>query len=319
MSIITISRQMGSLGDEIAQALSSRTDAELITRNELIHRFFEKVTDVREKHLLNESAKFFLTENQYIGQYKAYLENELMQMASNKSYILKGFGSQVIFSDYADAIHVRIIAPESERIARIRRQYKVSDQEATKILATADKKHKRFVSAVYNADVTDDSLYHLILNTAKSDVDECVAAILALSESHAVKIRLSQESMAQEAIDHQSVFTDFKNPSEAEFAKVLDMYHIDWKYEPKTFPVEWDAEGNVTMAFSPDFYLPNFDTYLELTTMNQKYVTAKNRKLKKVRELYPGTNIRIVYKKDFMSLIERFRMAGSDTATNDDA
>lgn len=319
MSIITISRQMGSLGDEIAQALSSRTDAELITRNELIHRFFEKVTDVREKHLLNESAKFFLTENQHIGQYKAYLENELMQIASNKSYILKGFGSQVIFSDYADAIHVRIIAPESERIARIRRQYKVSDQEATKILATADKKHKRFVSAVYNADVTDDSLYHLILNTAKSDVDECVAAILALSESHAVKIRLSQESMAQEAIDHQSVFTDFKNPSEAEFAKVLDMYHIDWKYEPKTFPVEWDAEGNVTMAFSPDFYLPNFDTYLELTTMNQKYVTAKNRKLKKVRELYPGTNIRIVYKKDFMSLIERFRMAGSDTATNDDA
>lgn len=319
MSIITISRQMGSLGDEIAQALSSRTDAELITRNELIHRFFEKVTDVREKHLLNESAKFFLTENQHIGQYKAYLENELMQMASNKSYILKGFGSQIIFSDYADAIHVRIIAPESERIARIRRQYKVSDQEATKILATADKKHKRFVSAVYNADVTDDSLYHLILNTAKSDVDECVAAILALSESHAVKIRLSQESMAQEAIDHQSVFTDFKNPSEAEFAKVLDMYHIDWKYEPKTFPVEWDAEGNVTMAFSPDFYLPNFDTYLELTTMNQKYVTAKNRKLKKVRELYPGTNIRIVYKKDFMSLIERFRMAGSDTATNDDA
>ena len=319
MSIITISRQMGSLGDEIAQALSSRTAAELITRNELIHRFFEKVTDVREKHLLNESAKFFLTENQHIGQYKAYLENELMQMASNKSYILKGFGSQVIFSDYADAIHVRIIAPESERIARIRRQYKVSDQEATKILATADKKHKRFVSAVYNADVTDDSLYHLILNTAKSDVDECVAAILALSESHAVKIRLSQESMAQEAIDHQSVFTDFKNPSEAEFAKVLDMYHIDWKYEPKTFPVEWDAEGNVTMAFSPDFYLPNFDTYLELTTMNQKYVTAKNRKLKKVRELYPGTNIRIVYKKDFMSLIERFRMAGSDTATNDDA
>ena len=312
MSIITISRQMGSLGDEIAQALSSRTDAELITRNELIHRFFEKVTDFREKHMLKESAKFFLTENRHVGQYKAYLENELMQMATKKSYILKGFGSQVIFSDYADAVHIRIIAPESERIARIRRQYKVSDQEAEQILATADKKHKRFVSTLYNVDITDTSLYHLILNTAKADVDECVASILALADSHAVKIRLSQESKAQEAIDHQTIFSDFKNPSEAEFARVLDMYHIDWKYEPKTFPVEWDAEGNVTMAFSPDFYLPKFDTYLELTTMNQKYVTAKNRKLKKDRELYPGTNVRIVYKKDFMSLIERFKMFGND-------
>ena len=95
------------------------------------------------------------------------------------------------------------------------------------------------------------------------------------------------------------------------------MYHIEWKYEPKTFPVEWDSEGNVTLAFSPDFYLPRFDTYLELTTMNQKYVTKKNRKLKKVKELYPGTNIKIVYKKDFLELAERLRGFGAPEAPSD--
>ena len=84
------------------------------------------------------------------------------------------------------------------------------------------------------------------------------------------------------------------------------MYHIEWLYEPRTFPIEWDAEGNITQAFSPDFYLTQFDTYIELTTMNQKYVTQKNRKARRVRELYPGTNVKIVYKKDFQSLIERF-------------
>jgi hypothetical protein len=89
------------------------------------------------------------------------------------------------------------------------------------------------------------------------------------------------------------------------------MHQIEWKYEPRTFPVEWDAEGNVTLAFSPDFYLVQFDTYLELTTMNQRYVTEKNKKLRRVRELYPGTHIKIVYKKDFQSLVERFSHMGS--------
>jgi hypothetical protein len=85
------------------------------------------------------------------------------------------------------------------------------------------------------------------------------------------------------------------------------MYEIEWLYEPKTFPIEYDAEGNIKMAFSPDFYLPKFDIYLELTTMEQKYVTIKNKKVRKVREMYPGTNVRIVYKKDFLSLVERLK------------
>ena len=71
-----------------------------------------------------------------------------------------------------------------------------------------------------------------------------------------------------------------------------------------------DAEGNVTMAISPDFYLPKFNLYLELTTMDQKYVTKKNKKARMVMELYPGTNVRIVYKKDFLALAERFKQFG---------
>jgi hypothetical protein len=62
------------------------------------------------------------------------------------------------------------------------------------------------------------------------------------------------------------------------------------------------------MAFSPDFYLTKFDTYIELTTMNQKYATMKNKKVKKMRELYPGVNVKIVFKKDFHSLVERFKL-----------
>jgi hypothetical protein len=84
------------------------------------------------------------------------------------------------------------------------------------------------------------------------------------------------------------------------------MYHLDWEYEPRTFPIQWDEEGNVTMAFSPDFYLPRFNTFIELTTMNQKYASEKKKKVKLLKRLYPGTNINIVFKNDFYSLLERF-------------
>lgn len=88
------------------------------------------------------------------------------------------------------------------------------------------------------------------------------------------------------------------------------MYDLNWQYEPRTFPIKWDAEGNITQAFSPDFYLPRFDTYIELTTMNQKYTSEKKHKVALLKSLYPGTNINIVFKNDFHTLIKRFGLRG---------
>jgi hypothetical protein len=98
----------------------------------------------------------------------------------------------------------------------------------------------------------------------------------------------------------------FANPAELEYAKVLDFYGIPWLYEPRTFVLERDAEGRVTEAFSPDFYLPDQDLYLEVTVMKQSLVTRKNRKLRKLRQLYPEVRIKLFYERDFMRLAARF-------------
>ena len=98
----------------------------------------------------------------------------------------------------------------------------------------------------------------------------------------------------------------FANESEKEFAKILDFYRIKWQYEPKTFPLEFDNNGNATLSFTPDFYLPDLDLFIELTTLNQNLVTKKNRKIKKIRELYPEINIKLFYKKDYDSLLFKF-------------
>ncbi|MBE0447635.1 MAG: hypothetical protein IBX64_05990 [Actinobacteria bacterium] len=99
---------------------------------------------------------------------------------------------------------------------------------------------------------------------------------------------------------------EFAHPSEEQCARILDFYAIRWEYEPRTFPIEWDKEGNVTQSFSPDFYLPDLDLYIELTTMSQKLVTKKNRKVRKLRELYPDIKIKIFYQKDFKNLLLKY-------------
>lgn len=100
--------------------------------------------------------------------------------------------------------------------------------------------------------------------------------------------------------------TAFAHPSERVAAQILDFYGIAWDYEPTTFPLEWDRHGMVLASFSPDFYLPEFDLYIELTTMSQKLVTKKNRKVRRLKELYPDVNIKILYQKDFRKLLFKY-------------
>jgi hypoxanthine phosphoribosyltransferase len=100
----------------------------------------------------------------------------------------------------------------------------------------------------------------------------------------------------------------FVNDAELEYAKILDFYGIPWLYEPKTFVLERDAEGRVTEAFTPDFYLPEQDLYLEVTVMKQSLVTRKNRKLRKLRQLYPDVKVKLFYERDFERLAARYNL-----------
>ena len=308
MTVITISRQLASFGNEIAAALSQKLGWEIISREELFEKIIAHAANRHELHMLKQSAKFFLKPCKFGMTFLEYIDRELHAYAENHPIILVGFGSQVIFASEKDALHIRVIAPKSVRIARIKKRYHVSDEEAEQILTKADLKQKRFVSTIFEIDLKDPTFYNVTFNTGILSVDECTASIHAMLKEHELLIQMEKQEADSEVVCNISDVPVLKNQAEIEFAKLLDMYQIEWKYEPKTFPIEWDAEGNVISAFSPDFYLTNFDTYIELTTMNQKYVTDKNKKVRKLKELYPSINIKIVYKKDFHSLVERFNL-----------
>jgi bifunctional protein TilS/HprT len=99
--------------------------------------------------------------------------------------------------------------------------------------------------------------------------------------------------------------TSFAHPSEEDFAKLLDFYCIEWLYEPRSFPLRWEGD-KIAEMFTPDFYLPELDLYVELTTLKQNLLTEKNRKLRQLRELYPEVNIRLLNKNDFLKLLAKY-------------
>jgi hypoxanthine phosphoribosyltransferase len=105
----------------------------------------------------------------------------------------------------------------------------------------------------------------------------------------------------------------FAHNSESQFARLLDFYEIEWRYEPTTFEIEWDRNGACTQRFAPDFYLPEFDLYIEITTLNQKLVTKKNRKVRRLRALYPDVRCKILYQRDYLSLLVKYGLEDGET------
>ena len=99
---------------------------------------------------------------------------------------------------------------------------------------------------------------------------------------------------------------EFAHESERQFARLLDFYGISWDYEPRTFPIEFAPDGSATGFFTPDFYLPEEEVFIEITTMNQKLVTKKNRKVRQLAERHPDVRCKIFYQRDFLHLLIKY-------------
>lgn len=340
MSIITITREAGSLGDEIAERISQKTGYPIINFEKMIALFLNPIVTAQEKQALGKSVKYFfepLQDDQQIT-FKSYLEGSISEWAKVNDGILLGIAGQHFLADDPDAIHIRIVADKKtreERLAQKKGLYQktITDTEpdennialqelfflqsfvgseeiqnltAGDIRNRIDRQYRKFSLTLFQEVDEDFQHYHMILNSSLMSFDNCIKQIIFFLENHQAEQSFLEKEKSKYIHLQLSDLPVFKNETEEEFAHLLDLYHIEWKYEPKFFPIEWDEQKNVTMAFSPDFYLPKFNLYLELTTMNQRYVSAKKKKLKKLQELYPGVNVKIIYKRDFLSLIQRF-------------
>lgn len=106
----------------------------------------------------------------------------------------------------------------------------------------------------------------------------------------------------------------FAHAAEAEFARLLDFYGVHWLYEPRTFVLRADKEGRAVAAFTPDFYLPDQDLYVEITTIKPRQVRRKNRKIRWLLEHHPEVNIKLFKRSDFRQLMAKYGLDDDERA-----
>ena len=320
MAIITVSHQYGSRGEIIGQDVAAHLGFAFITP--------DKVSDIiRDRYQLDYSLMGEIAqtprEMESSKLFSGLISAVLTDMAVMSHLLILECGGQFIFKSFPNALHVRITAPREIRARNIAEDQGVSPEQALSILEEQDRRHERFLRASFRRSSEMPERYDVILNTAALDAESCVELILqaarlkklesyGMVSSEAIeRLKLRNQIRLQKALTNLSLegnpsLNQFAHPSELVFARLMDFYGIRWKYEPRTFPLRYDEQGNIVEAFSPDFYLPDSDLYVELTTMKQSLVTKKNRKVRLLREIYPDIKIRLLYQKDFEDLIFKY-------------
>lgn len=102
----------------------------------------------------------------------------------------------------------------------------------------------------------------------------------------------------------------FAHDTEERFAHILDFYGVAWEYEPVEFALHWGPDGRTLSAFRPDFWLPRPGLFVELTTLNQRLVTKKNAKVRRLAELHPEVRVTVLYQRDTLALLAKYGLAG---------
>ena len=234
------------------------------------------------------------------------MKEVLLKQAKRGPIIFLGRGGQTIFQNDSRAFHLLIVSSPELRLQRIMEKYRQDEVTASHILAELDRKREKFLLEALGADWKNPLIYHLVLNTAYYTVNQSCQIIQEAIKNLGVHRTPKEQQLLFPSLDFGGNRVEFVHPSEEEFARILDFYRIKWLYEPRTFPLEWDSEGNVVEAFSPDFYLPDFDLFIELTTQKQKLVRKKNRKVKRLKDLYPKVKIKVIYSRDYTHLLRKF-------------
>ena len=320
MAIITVSYQHGTRGDILASEIARKLGFKLVSPadvDEVIRTGYQLPYSLSgDRHRYPEDHH---TSKLFAGLISAILTD----MAVLNDMVVLECGGQFIFRAFPNALHVRVVAARDLRVHNIMQDQGLSFEQALKKMEEHYRRTMRFLRSTFRRPSETPERYDLVINTGTFDVSQATALVeLAAREKRLADFGMSSSETAERtrmrsqiklvssatklSIEQDQSLSQFAHPSEMVFARLLDFYGICWQYEPRTFPLSYDENGGITEAFSPDFYLPDSDMYVELTTMKQSLVTKKNRKVRRLRELYPDIKIRLLYQKDFEDLLFKY-------------
>ena len=311
MGLITVSGQPGCRHEEVARLIAQSLGFELVTEPRLREMIAEEFSGAALPDKAVPDAALSI----------------LARLAAQHHLVVAAEGAELLLKSLPGALRVAIVAPESHRTGTLMLERRLDRPAARQALRDLEREQKTLRKNVFGRAAAPAHSFDLICNTEFLDPERVAEVIRAAANARGVvehgllsaaaeahiefqaRLRLSKFGIVAPAKASLKKRNAFVHPSEEVFANLLDFYRVAWEYEPRTFPIQWDADGRVLESFTPDFYLPEFDLYVELTTMKQSLVTKKNRKVRLVRELYPELNVQIFYQKDFANLIFKYGLA----------
>jgi len=308
VGVITISREFGSGGETVARLVAEKASFLLINKKTIVqgldeYGIAEPELDSDEKYDPKKGIE------QRCG-YLSALHDFIYDLAIRRDLVILGRGGHMLFHDYPPALHVKIIASLDRRMERVMQQYNLSAHTARKLIKEQDQHKKSYYRRVFNENWDNLRCFDLVVNCGQVSLEDAADLILIAyrihgePKQHGSTVELEvEDGGALEKKDKE--MGRFMHPSEEQFTRLLDFYQIKWDYEPKTFILEWDSEGSVLEAFTPDFYLPEQDLYVELTTQRSRQAWKKNKKIRRLKELYPEVKIKLINRQGFTSLLNK--------------
>jgi cytidylate kinase len=308
MALITVSGEPGCRTEEVARIAAQQLHFDLITEKRL-HTMME--AEFGARHGIPDRA------------YPPLVASIIARLAMDHHLVLTMPAAELLVRALPGLLRVRITAAASRRVGSLMVDNKLERPFAMDLLSELEEYERAERRRRFGRSSSKQEDFDLVFNAASMESDQMALLIgtavssLGLVEqgllSQGAEAQLQFQFRLQLAKDGMSPPGQLKlkkiafgHPSEQIFANLLDFYRIAWEYEPHSFPIQWDQDGKALEAFTPDFYLPEFDLYVELTTMKQSHVTKKNRKVKLLRSIYPHVNIQVFYQKDFQNLIFKY-------------
>ncbi len=312
MALITISGEPGCPDEELARVVAQKLEFELITEgrlDELVAEEFGPGAPIRDE------------------AYKPALLSVLARLATERHLVIVARGMEHVFRSFQGVLRIRVVAPEPRRAGMLMLDRRLDRPSARRLLRALEQRERAVLKQRFRRARASADMFDLVLNAGSLDAEQMAAVIESAVDAKGLREQglLSTEADARLQFQARLQLSrygvvpagpagrrqqGFSHPSEEIFANLLDFYRIAWQYEPRSFPIQWDKDDNVLESFTPDFYLPEFDLYVELTTMKQALVTKKNRKVRLMREIYPHINIQVFYQKDFQNLIFKYGLTG---------
>jgi cytidylate kinase len=317
MALIAVSGHPGCRYEEVARITAQRLG-------------FELLMQARVQSMAND--EFGADTKIPDRAWTTLVTSVLARLATQYHLVYCAAGGELEARNFPGMLRVHIVAPESVRIGNLMLDHRLERAAARKELLEFESAERAQRKSRMGKTKATAEQFDMVLNAEILTSEQIAGLIETAVESTRLKERGFLSAAAEQQLQFQMrlrlarygmVPPDkitirnkmFANQSEEMFANLLDFYRIAWEYEPRSFPVQYDRDGNVLESFTPDFYLPEFDLYVELTTMKQSLVTRKNRKVRLLRELYPHLNIQVFYQKDFENLIFKYGLAGRPVHT----